>query len=186
VTIPDQPVTLSWTLERDEWLEASRAVHGWRWWAPVAAHWAVGLPIAGVGIVFLALAAGDFTVASPALVMVWLGLVVVAMPLYQLRRAWARNGRIRWPTRATVSADGIHVQLDRVAPTRPSVHVGWHQLEPMVESRHMFAAHYVGTHRPRKLLCLPKRGLTDPARLDDLRALLRLAGRPQPPPADPG
>jgi hypothetical protein len=165
----DEPVVLRWTLQRAEWAEAGRAGNR-RWLVSWIITGLSGAGLVGVGVLLL--------VGRPALplggvCLILAGLLAWASQPIKSQVIWSRTPTAHAPVVAVVSSRGI-----RVAATGwvNAVTLTWSAFEPVIETSRTFRLTVAGPNNRDRFFCLPKRALTDPAQLPQLRALLHLAG----------
>jgi hypothetical protein len=168
-------LTLQWTPQRSDYVEALRARRRDR------KAWRRVLVLTLVGVVLLIFAAAIR--ADPT---TWVLLAFYAMLLLVLAvlaphlGAWSlwRNPVVRRPAHAQVDPrDGI-----TVAAQSTSQHP-WTAVHSILETDGVFVVQLNGFRKLKPFFLLPKRGVADPAQVDQLRALLTSGVAAAQPPA---
>lgn len=117
--------------------------------------------VAVIGVV--SLATGAWPIGLALLVV---GVLYFFITTLQVRSMFRRNPRASVENHATLDAEGLHVH---VADARTDI--AWHAFDGWLERPRSFILRF-GKTSSTPVIVLPKRGLSEPATVDQLRTVL--------------
>jgi hypothetical protein len=163
-TTEQAPLDLAWQPELADYVEAYRARNrARRVWRTIAVCVGVLAAILAVGLVM-----GDGTIVGLGLG----GLIAVALLKFvfqprAVRIVWRRNPALRSGAEARVDP-----QTGVTSSNGNSTgQIQWSGIHSFLETEHLFLIQ-LGDYRRKPFIVLAKRGLADPSRVADLRAIL--------------